>query len=126
MQQIITADLFNISNRLKKIDKNYFIIFNHVKKVYEVHYKNQSGSTFCFSVEKKYLNSEVITKAHKTNVRNAKGLLSEIFENNKKLSEKSENYLKEKSESTLKSFITYANKKGSDCSFENANKTIWV
>lgn len=124
--KIIKNDLFNIVSRLKKIDKNYFVVFNLTKKRYEVHSKAQKGSSLCFVVDKPYLNYEVLTKAHKTSVRNSKKLLSEIINNNKKLQEKSDLYLKEKSEHYLKNYIAYANKKGCDCNFENTNKTLWV
>lgn len=124
--KIIKNDLFNISDRLKKIDKNYFVVFNLTHKRYEVHSKAQKGSSLCFVVDKPYLTCEVLTKAHNTSVRNSKKLLSEIINNNKKLQEKSEEYLKEKSEFYLKNYILYADKKGCDCSFENANKTLWV
>lgn len=122
----IKNDLFNISKRIKKIDKNYFIVFSPRKKVYEVHYKNQKGSSLAFCVDKKYLNSEVLTKAYKTSVRNYKKLLSEIESNNLKLDKKNEEYLKQKSEYYLKSYLYYADKKGGDCKFENADNTLWV
>ena len=124
--KIIKNDLFNIVNRLKKLDKSYFVVFNFFRKRYEVHSKNQKGSSLCFVVDKPYLNSEVLTKAHKTSVRNSKKLLEDIISNNKKLQEKDENYLKEKSEDYLKDYIKYANKKGCDCSFDSVNKTPWV
>lgn len=124
--KIIKNDLFNIVSRLKKIDKSYYVVFNFCFKRYEVHSKKQKGSSLCFVVDKPYLTSEVLTKAHKTSVRNSKKILESIINNNKKLQDKSDQYLKEKSEHYLKSYIAYANKKGCDCSFKSTNKTLWV
>ena len=65
---IIKNDLFNISNRIKNIDKNYYICFNKSLKQFEVHHKKQPDTTFCF-VAGKTLNASVLTKAIKTSVK---------------------------------------------------------
>jgi hypothetical protein len=58
----IKNDLFNISNRIKRVDENYFICFNKVLKQFEVHHKKQPDTTFCF-VAGKTLNVSVLNKA---------------------------------------------------------------
>ena len=124
--KIIKNDLFNIVKRIKKIDKNYFIVFNYSYKRYEVHYKKQKGSSLCFVVDKPYLNSEVLTKAYKTSVRNYKALIKEISENNSYLQNKNDEYLKEKSKTYINNYIKYANKVNCDYNFLNADTTLWV
>lgn len=124
--KIIKSDLFNICNRIKKIDKNYFIVFNYSYKRFEVHYKNQKGSSLAFCVDKKYLDLDVLTKARKTSVSNIKTLIKEIDNINSLKQKKKEEYLKEKSESYLKSYLGYLNNHSKVCDFSRVDKTLWV
>lgn len=48
--RMITDDMFGIADRLKGIDSSYFIIYNYVKKRYEVHSDDQRGGTLALIV----------------------------------------------------------------------------
>lgn len=123
---MIKKDLFNIVNRLKKIDKGYFVIFNKLKNRYEVHNKKQRKDTFAFCSDNPFLDMGVIIKAYKTNIRNAKQIFKDIDENNKKIDKKNNENLANKYLSKFNEFINYASKKSYDVDFNNLDKTRWI
>lgn len=48
--RIISDDMFGIADRLKGIDDSYFILYNYVKKRYEIHSSDQRGGTLALVV----------------------------------------------------------------------------
>jgi len=58
--KIIKKDMFNISERIKQIDKNYFIVFNCKTNKWEVHNKMQQGSSYCLTCPYNCLDSRLI------------------------------------------------------------------
>ena len=121
----IKNDLFNISNRIKRVDENYFICFNKVLKQFEVHHKKQPDTTFCF-VAGKTLNVSVLNKAIKTSVKFYLKNLKSMEEVNLKLNKKSEQNIKEKNMHMFKSLINYSLKNIRQPNFENCFTTKWV
>ena len=121
MKTLIKHDLYNITNRIKKVDKNYQIYFDKTKKVYEVF----CGSVFSFMIGKR-LDKSAIDKAYKTHIRNAKKIFSFIKENNSKLRQKEEETIAMHAKTTLNDYLNYADKKGKDVSFDNINQTRWI
>ncbi len=121
----IKKDLFNIVKRLKKIDKNYFVIFNRLKNRFEVHCKSQKNNTLAFCCEGK-LDYSVLLKAHKTSIKNAKRILNDITKSNEELNEKKERLLKEKHIDMFNSFLNYAQSKSIEINFDGVDKTRWV
>lgn len=73
---LIKNDVFNVANRLKSIDKNYFVIYNSNRQKYEVHYK-RSGNTYELTVPYDQLDARTIKLVHTSKVENQK----QIFEN---------------------------------------------
>lgn len=122
---LIKNDLFNISNRIKKIDKNYFICFNKTLKQFEVHHKKQPDTTFCF-VAGKSLNASVLNKVIKTSVKFYLKNLKNMQEVNLQLNKKSEQNIKEKHMQMFKSLIDYSFKNIRQPNFENCFTTKWV
>lgn len=84
---IIKKDLFNISNRLKSIDKNYFIVRNHLKKRFEIHYKREKNSLELILPFDK-LDDRTIKLVLKTKIENRQKLDEEIEKNNAMLNKK--------------------------------------
>lgn len=84
--QIVTSDLFNISNRLKSIDKNYFVLFNAKRKKFEVHYKRPSN-TYELTVPFDVLDARTVQLVQKTRVQNNQKIFDEIERSNKNRSE---------------------------------------
>lgn len=123
---MIKKDLFNIVNRLKKIDKGYYVVFNKFKNRYEIFNKKQKKDTLAFCSDRPFLDRGIIIKAYKTNIRNAKNLFKEIDENNKKIDEINKNKINNKYLDKFSQFIDYASNKNYDVDFNNVDKTRWI
>ncbi len=83
----IKSDLFNIVNRLKSIDKNYFVLFNKVKNNYEIHNENQPFSTYCLTLPYAKLDKRTIDYVLKTRKENFDKIIKEMEISNKKIEE---------------------------------------
>ena len=82
--QVIENDLFNIVQRIKNIDKKYFVVFNLKRKKFEVHYK-RNKNTYELTIPFDELDARAVYFVLKTKMENQKKLLKEIEESNKKL-----------------------------------------
>lgn len=119
MEKLITNDLFNISSRLKKIEREYAIFYH--KNNYYAKFKNQ----FAFSIGTK-LDCLALKRALYTHIRRKKSILLEVSQNNKKFKEKEELELKNKNIFDLKQKLVFADKRGGVVNFEKANTTRWI
>ena len=92
---LIKSDLFNITKRIKQIDKKYFIVFNKKTKKFEVHYKRNS-STLELVLPFDRLDKRTLDFVLKTKMENKQKLIEEMERNNQKLEdEKNRNMLDE-------------------------------
>jgi hypothetical protein len=82
--QIISSDLFDVVKRIKQIDKKYFVVFNHKRNKFEVHYQ-RSKNTYELTIPFDELDARAVYFVLKTRMQNQKKLLAEIEESNKKL-----------------------------------------
>lgn len=92
---IVKNDIFNISNRIKSIDKKYYIVYNHNKNRYEVHY-NRAHNTYELSVPYKILDARTIDLVLKTKIQHQKEILEQIEQDNLKLTQKKQKEVIEK------------------------------
>lgn len=81
----IRHDVYNISKRIKKIDKNYYIVYDTSRACFEVHYKGQVGGSYCLSLPYPELDARTLFLINKTKSKNITFLLEEIEENNKNI-----------------------------------------
>ena len=116
----IKKDLFNISKRIKKIDRNYKVFFNKMSLRFEVWHKRELS----FVVENS-LDNQSLLKTHKTNVRNAKALICDMEKTNEKLEKKEKNDLENKNKTFLSSLLSFADTKSCDIDFKDINTTKW-
>jgi hypothetical protein len=79
----IKTDLFNISNRLKSIDKKYFVVFNTQKNCYEIHYR-RAKNTYELTVPFGTLDARTVQFVQKTKIENSKQIYEEIEKANQK------------------------------------------
>ncbi len=107
-KKIIDKDLFNISRRIKGIDKNYYILFDNKTNKWEVHNLKQKGSTYCLTCPYNRLDSRLIDYVYYTSTQHNPDLIKIIEKNNKEIDDKiiaSENdYIR----SNLKDIYSYA------------------
>ena len=87
MFKLVKNDLFNISNRLKSIDKKYFVVYNTSKHRYEVHY-NRAKNTYELTIPYKNLDARTINLVFSTKLENQKQIYQKIEQENQLLEQK--------------------------------------
>ena len=121
----INNDVFDICDRLKEIDYNYFIVYNTKKNRFEVHNSAQK-QTFCLVVPFNKLDARLVGYTRKTRRENAEKIIKEIEENNKKLEVECKRQQSDEMSWKLKEMYDYANNKSYDVNFSDAYKTKWA
>ncbi len=121
MKILIKHDVFNIANRIKQINKNYFIVFNKQTNKFEVHNKTLKN-TLCLVLPFKQLDVRTLTYVLKSEKIDEQFL--EIEKNNKKIENSNSNKIKDKITYQLKEIYNYANKQCTDFNGE-AFKFEW-
>lgn len=79
----IFCDVYNISNRLKYIDKDYFVVYDTSKNKFEIHNKNQVGSSYCLTLPYSCLDERTIDYVLQTKSENIERILQTIDNENK-------------------------------------------
>ena len=77
-KMFIDHDLFGISDRIKDIEDEYFILFDMDRGKYEVHSKANPKDTYCFTVPYKELDARVLEYCRKTHISNNKELMKDL------------------------------------------------
>ena len=84
----IRHDVYDISNRIKKIDKNYYIVFNTSRACFELHNLGQVKGSYCLTLPFSRLDARVLNLIYKTKSENLKNLIEEIERSNKQVESK--------------------------------------
>ena len=79
---IIEGDTFFINERLKEIDRDYYVVFNLEKQKYEVHVHGQAGNSYAFTLPFDSLDERALLFAQKTRIANMDKILEEIERDN--------------------------------------------
>ena len=79
----INYDVYDISRRIKKIDRNYFIVFNTSKQKFEVHLSKQIGGSYCLTLPYKNLDERALKHVLKSQTINIDDILEKIENDNK-------------------------------------------
>ena len=79
----IINDVYNISNRIKQIDRGYFIVYDTSKNNFEIHSSRQLGNTYCLTVPYSKLDARTLYYVEKTKVKNIDDILNKIENENK-------------------------------------------
>lgn len=66
--ELVENDLYNIAERIRRIDPSYFIVWNKRNGRYEVHSTDNIGSTFCFLVPYDRLDVRTLQYCRETRV----------------------------------------------------------
>ena len=75
--------MFNISNRIKYIDRDYYVVYNTSKQVFEVHNSSQVGSSYCLTLPYDEIDERVLKYVLKTQSVNIDEILNDLeTENN--------------------------------------------
>ena len=90
----IKNDVFDISNRIKQIDDNYFVVLNTQRKKYEIHYK-RCKNTYELTIPFDELDARTVEFVRKTRMANKAKILEEIEKNNALLEIEKQRQIKE-------------------------------
>ena len=74
----ISTDVYNISKRIKDIDKNYYIVFNTSTNKFEVHNSQQLGGSFCLNLPYNFLDERTLNYVNETRAENIERILNQI------------------------------------------------
>lgn len=74
----IENDALFICERLKEIDKSYYVVFDFKTQKYQVHSSHQKFNSFCFVVPFSCLDERTILYARKTRIENRDKIIKEI------------------------------------------------
>ena len=105
--ELVKSDAFHISDRIKRIDPDYFIVVNHRTGKYEVHNSSNVGNTYCFSVPYLELDDRTLEYCKETLVENDIDLSIEAF--NRKIKKSKEREESNLFESTSREFADRMN-----------------
>lgn len=85
----ILHDVYEISKRIKDIDRFYFIVYDTVKQSFEIHNSMQIDTTYCLTLPFKMLDERTLKYVRETASANIEKILEKI-ENDNKLVENAE------------------------------------
>ena len=81
--RVVTHDLYDIADRLKEIDEDYFVFYSYRDKRYEVHHKGQRGDTFALAVPYDELDVRSLRLVRRTRPERAEKLIEEMEKQNR-------------------------------------------
>lgn len=81
----IKHDVYNISKRIKEIDRYYKLVYNTKSCKFEVHSSNQIGGSYCLSLPYPQLDERTLTYTLSTRSENILQILAQIDNENKLL-----------------------------------------
>ncbi|MDD4002884.1 MAG: hypothetical protein PHE12_01660 [Clostridia bacterium] len=89
MQIKIQNDLFDIAARLREIDSGYYVIFDTVKKVYQIHNCAQANGTYCLTLPYDSLDARAVEYVKSTRRQYAENIIRQIETHNQNLENQS-------------------------------------
>lgn len=78
----ITSDVLNISNRIKEIDENYYVLYDTIKGDFEIHNSSQIGSSYCLTIPYNELDERTLNYVRQTQSVNIDEILEKIEQDN--------------------------------------------
>ena len=78
----IENDVYNLTNRIKNIDRDYYVVYNTSKSKFEIHNYSQIGSSYCLTLPYSQLDERALKYVRKTRSANIDMILDEIENDN--------------------------------------------
>lgn len=75
---VVESDCLGIADRLRGIDKDYFLVFDLDKKHFELHNRQQAGDSFCLEFPFEEIDERMVDLTRKTRVQNSDALFEEL------------------------------------------------
>jgi hypothetical protein len=106
MKKVILSDFYGIVQRIKKLDKDYFVVYNTMSKQYELHHKKQQP-TFCITLYKK-LDKRSLVKTYKSQTKNCLEIFRAIDKTNENIQNHATKYVANNAKQMLKENLAFA------------------
>lgn len=90
---IVESDCLDIVQRIKAIDKDYFVVFNLQTGKFELHHAAQGKGTYCLTFPFDVLDERAYLHVLKTRVQNSDALFEEMERQNKLLEKRQINQI---------------------------------
>lgn len=126
MKVEIKNDVFNIVKRLKKIDVNYFVVFDFKKKKFELHHRGQGKSTYCLTFPFSQLDARAIRHTLVTSVKNSEKLFFEIENQNFKIEKDIKNKISDEADYKFRDIVSYLDNTSKTLEFNDIHKNKWI
>ncbi len=79
---VVDSDCLGIVQRLKEIDKDYFLVFDLDKKKFELHNSSQVQDTYCLTFEFEQIDERMLEQTLRTRVQNSDAFFEEMEKEN--------------------------------------------
>ena len=117
--------MFNISRRIKAIDRNYYIVFNNKTNKWEVHCKTQPGG-YCLTCPYRSLDSRLLSYVLRTSLVHNPNLIEDVEKNNEMLDKDSNNARLDYIESNLKDVYSTIDNSSKNYDWNKMLTTKWL
>lgn len=119
----IEEDLFDIVNRLREIDEEYFVVFDEKRDCFEIHNSKQEN-TYCLTVPFDKLDGRTIDLVKCTSVEYSDNIIDDIDNNNNKIEENNKRKVKSETDFMLREIYGFCNNSSKKFD-ENSFQTQW-
>lgn len=125
---LIKNDLYNISARLKQIDKNYLLTYNTNSKRFEVYYQKGLNLSLELVLPFSSLDARTIDYVLKTRVENKQKLFLEMEQNNERLEKSQTKNMLDEASYKATEMMKYAQSNPSEfnINFFDTYKEKWI
>ena len=79
----IESDVYNISKRIKSIDKGYYVVYDTTTSKFEIHNKSQKGSSYCLTLPFNQLDDRTLKRVRSTMSSNIDEIIYNLENDNK-------------------------------------------
>ncbi|MBE7076970.1 MAG: hypothetical protein E7374_03685 [Clostridiales bacterium] len=83
MKRKIEFDVYEISKRIKEIDRGYYIVYDTLKDVFEIHNSLQKDTSYCLTLPYKQLDNRTLKYVCVTKSSNIEKIIEKIDNDNK-------------------------------------------
>lgn len=113
MRLKIESDVFDICERIKVIDENYFVLFNLNSNKFEIHNSKYKNS-YCLTIPYRQLDSRVIELLHSTDIRNYDKIIKNLDVENEKNEKQAFEKAKEMNDYKIREILKYSDSNNGD------------
>jgi len=97
----IENDVYAIAKRIKEIDKDYYIVYDTSRQIFEIHNSAQIGGSYCLTLPFNTLDERTLNYVLETSSRNIEKILENIENENKLLENKEKREVLNQAKETL-------------------------